>query len=120
MVVLAPDQTVDAEVIWQTIEIGYERDQHEYGREYAHREQHQCIGIRGKRIGIVGRDLVPEGVEPEPCLPRVVAGLVHHSPLRTQQVELCRFRWQRILRQEEQRLRKVILIEVAIVLEQAV
>src|SRR5258706_9509361 len=55
------------------------------------------------------RSLVPEGVEPEPRLPRVVAGLVHHSPLRTQQVELCCLRRQRILRQEEQRFGKVIL-----------
>ncbi len=108
---------MDAEVIRQTIEIGQEGEQHEDGGEEAHRDQHQCIGVRR---GVVGRDLVPEGVEPEPRLPRIVAGLVHHSPLRTQQVELCRLRRQRILGQEEQRLGKVILIEASTAQEQAV
>ncbi len=81
-IVLAPDQAVDAEIIWQTIEIGQERKQHEYGSEYSHCDQDQRIGIRRS---VVGRDLVPEGVEPEPRLPRVVAGFVHHPPLGTQQ-----------------------------------
>ena len=34
----------------------------------------------------IGRDLVPERVEPQPGLARVVPGLVHHSPLVTGKV----------------------------------
>src|SRR5579859_8122145 len=83
MIVLAPDQAVDAEVVWQTIEIGQIGEQHEEGREYSHGDQDQRIGIWR---GVVRRYLVPEGIEPEPRLPRIVARLVHHSPLRPQQV----------------------------------
>ena len=33
-----------------------------------------------------GRNLVPEGVEPEPRLSGVAPGLVHHAPLVARQV----------------------------------
>ena len=60
-------------------------------------------------------DLIPEGVEPEPHLPGVAAGLVHHPPLGAEQVlgfgaffEVCP------AGEEEQRLGVVGLIEAVV------
>ena len=89
-IVLAPDQTVDAEVVRQTIDIGQVGKYHEEGREDAHRDHDQGIDIRR---GVVGWDLIPEGIEPEPRRSGLVASLVHHPPLCPQQVQLRRLRW---------------------------
>ncbi len=78
MIVLAPDQAVDAEGIGQAIEIGQVGEHHEQGGQDRHREPYQHIPVRR---AIIGRDLVPEGVEPEPYLPRIIASFVHHPPI---------------------------------------
>src|SRR6476661_2477714 len=82
-VVIAPDQPVDAEVPRQPPQAGYERDADEGETEQAHQGEDQRVRVDR---GIEGRDLVPEGVEPEPHLAGIAARLVHHSPLRTEQV----------------------------------
>ena len=60
-------------------------------------------------------DLVPEGVEPEPDLARVAAGLVHHSPLGAEQVlAFGAFLEVAAAGEEEQRLGVVGLVEAVV------
>jgi hypothetical protein len=71
--------------------------------------------------GVEGRDLVPEREEPQPGLARILAGLVHHSPLVAGEVLVGGKAGQvRAVAHEEQRLGEVGLVEVAAAGQQAV
>src|SRR5579862_1931155 len=108
-VVVTPDQAIYRHVERHRTHARDERDADERQREQGHDRPDLRIRIcrRGKRWY-----LVPEGVEPKPRLPRVVAGLVHHSPLTAEQM-LLRSQALQIaaVREEEQRLREVRLVE---------
>src|SRR6266704_3980715 len=75
-VVLAPDQPVHPAQARDGAHAGDERHQYQQHAEHHHQRPDLGVGVvgRGER-----RDLVPEGVEPEPGLARVPAGLVHHA-----------------------------------------
>src|SRR5579859_883632 len=77
-IILPPDQPVDAEIIGQPIEKGQEWEEYQEGGEYPHRDQDKRISI-GRAI--IGGDLIPQRIEPEPRLPWIIARLVHHAPL---------------------------------------
>jgi hypothetical protein len=68
-----------------------------------------------------GLHLVPEGVEPQPRLPGEVPGLVHHPPLRSEQVLLLGAALEvAAVGEEEQRLGEVRLVEARGCQERAV
>ena len=69
-VVVAPDQPVDAEVPRQASKARDEGDADERETEHHHQGEDLRVGVLR---GVEGRDLVPEGVEPEPDLPRIAA-----------------------------------------------
>src|ERR1019366_4569429 len=80
---VAPDQTVNWDQAGDVSQTGDER----YGEEEDGRRPGQ---VDGNEVDVGGaaeaRNLVPQGVEPEPGLTGVAAGLVHDPPLGTGEV----------------------------------
>ncbi len=76
---------------WCSIEPRNPGQQQQRQREHDGRGHDQRIRVR--RAGI-GRDLIPQRIEPEPGLTGIIAGLVHHAPLRADEMEARRRRGQ--------------------------
>src|SRR4051794_953370 len=76
--VVPPDQAVDPEVLRQGAQAGNPRQADEPDAEQDHQPPDLDVRVVRRREG---RDLVPEGVEPQPWLTGIVARLVHDAPL---------------------------------------
>src|ERR1035441_3330347 len=105
LVVLSPDHSIDASLTRygaQPRDKGHE-EQHDRQRHHETPDENVSVAAR-----VEGRDLVPEGVQPQPGLAGVVARLVHHAPLITREVLLLGMvRQVAAVGQEQKRQREV-------------
>src|ERR1700694_991263 len=86
-IVRAPDQAIDRYPARNVAQAGDERDEDEPKAEDCHREYDKQVGVGSARVW---RDLIPEGIQPEPGLSGIPAGLVHHAPLVANEVLVTR------------------------------
>jgi len=77
-VVLSPNESIYARLAWDRPDSGQERNKNQSEGEQHHDSPYQYVGVAARTEW---RNLVPEGVEPQPRLTGVVARLVHHAPL---------------------------------------
>ena len=77
-VVVAPDDVVDRYPSWYRADSGDDGHEDEAEGQDHHGRPHEGVSVAR---ALERLDLVPHGVEPQPGLAGIAAGLVHHAPL---------------------------------------